>query len=187
MQEDSSFYPSSGKRRPYFQQRGNETYIILHLSACSTGYKLTRRGRGSQVPSGDWGKCHYDSWRWKHVKCSPPRLKHWTPPFIVSWRDSRSATTCRIEEGRWVWAPIVGIADGVAFVLVVDLDQVEDVWPLYLHLDRVESRGQDLGLQPIPEPVWWRCCPSRSCWNSDQYGKKCMVRARLAKLQLLLL
>jgi hypothetical protein len=47
------FYPGSSKRRLYFQQRGNETYIILHLSACSRGYKLAGRGRGSQVPGGD--------------------------------------------------------------------------------------------------------------------------------------
>jgi hypothetical protein len=53
MQEDTSFYPGSGKRRLYFQQREDETYIILHPSACSRGYKLVGRGRGSQVPSGD--------------------------------------------------------------------------------------------------------------------------------------
>jgi hypothetical protein len=36
-------------RRPYFQQREDEAYIILHRGACSGGYKLCERGNGSQV------------------------------------------------------------------------------------------------------------------------------------------
>jgi hypothetical protein len=50
MQEDTSVYPGSGNGMPYFQQRGDETYIILHLSARSRRYKLAGRGGGSQVP-----------------------------------------------------------------------------------------------------------------------------------------
>jgi hypothetical protein len=34
-------------RRPYFQQREDEAYIILHWGACSRGYKLRERGNGS--------------------------------------------------------------------------------------------------------------------------------------------
>jgi hypothetical protein len=30
---------------------------------------------------------------------------------------------CRVEEGRQVRAPVTGMADGMAFVLAVDLDQ----------------------------------------------------------------
>jgi len=33
MQEDTTIYPGSGKRRPYVQ-RGRGVCIILHLSAC---------------------------------------------------------------------------------------------------------------------------------------------------------
>jgi hypothetical protein len=35
-------------RSPYFQQREDEAYIILHRGACSRGYKLCERGNGSQ-------------------------------------------------------------------------------------------------------------------------------------------
>jgi hypothetical protein len=38
-----------GLRRPYFQQRENETYIILHRGAYSREYKLCERGNGSRV------------------------------------------------------------------------------------------------------------------------------------------
>jgi hypothetical protein len=31
------------------------------------------------------------------------------------------------------------MADGMAFVLAVDLNQEKDVWSLYLHLDGAES------------------------------------------------
>jgi hypothetical protein len=45
------------------------------------------------------------------------------------------------------------MVDSMAFVLSIDLNQEEDVWSLYLHLDRAKSRGQDLGLGCVPEPV----------------------------------
>jgi hypothetical protein len=45
------------------------------------------------------------------------------------------------------------MVDGMALVLAVDLSQDEDVRSLYLHLDRAESRGQDLGIGRIPEPI----------------------------------
>jgi hypothetical protein len=39
-----------GQEKTIFLAERDETYIILHLSAFSSGYKLVRRGRGSQVP-----------------------------------------------------------------------------------------------------------------------------------------
>jgi hypothetical protein len=41
----------------------------------------------------------------------------------------------------------------MAFVLAIDFNQEEDIRSLYLHLDQAKSRGQDLGLNRIPEPI----------------------------------
>ena len=67
------------------------------------------------------------------------------------------------------------MTDGVASVLVVDLDWEEDVWPLDLASWPSREPRPRLRLRRIPKPVWWRCCLSRSCWNSDKYGEKHMV------------
>jgi hypothetical protein len=57
------FYLGSGKRGPYFQQRGWDLYY-LHLSACSREYKLV--GRGKDPKSLGWLKqVPISSWRWK--------------------------------------------------------------------------------------------------------------------------
>jgi hypothetical protein len=45
-------YPNSGKKA-LLPAEGYETYIILHLSACSMGYKLVERGNKSQVSEDD--------------------------------------------------------------------------------------------------------------------------------------
>jgi hypothetical protein len=49
MQDETQGLSRFGLRRPYFQQREDESYIILHRGACSRGYKLCERGNGSQV------------------------------------------------------------------------------------------------------------------------------------------
>jgi hypothetical protein len=49
MQEDKSFILVRAIEGPTFS-RGDENYIILHLSACSRGYNLVERGSGSQIP-----------------------------------------------------------------------------------------------------------------------------------------
>jgi hypothetical protein len=49
MQDETQGLSWFGLRRPYFQQREDEAYIILHRGACSRGYKLCERGNGSQV------------------------------------------------------------------------------------------------------------------------------------------
>jgi hypothetical protein len=49
MQDETQGLSWFGLRRPYFQQREDEAYIILHRGACSSGYKLCERGNGSQV------------------------------------------------------------------------------------------------------------------------------------------
>lgn len=48
-------------------------------------------------------------------------------------------------ERRRVQTPVTGMVVGMAFVLAIDLNQEEDARSLYLHLDRVERRGQGLG------------------------------------------
>jgi hypothetical protein len=52
MQDETQDLSWFGLRGPYFQQREDETYIILHQGACSRGYKLCERGNGSQVSYG---------------------------------------------------------------------------------------------------------------------------------------
>jgi hypothetical protein len=42
---------------------------------------------------------------------------------------------------------------GMTFVFAVDLNQEVDVRSLYLRLDQIESRDQDLGLRRVPVPV----------------------------------
>jgi hypothetical protein len=49
MQDETQGLSWFGLRRPYFQQRVDEAYIILRRGACSRGYKLRERGNGSQV------------------------------------------------------------------------------------------------------------------------------------------
>jgi hypothetical protein len=49
MQDETQGLSWFGLRRPYFQQREDEAYIILHRGACSRGYKLCERGNRSQV------------------------------------------------------------------------------------------------------------------------------------------
>jgi hypothetical protein len=49
MQDETQGLSWFRPRRPYFQQREDEAYIILHRGACSRGYKLCERGNGSQV------------------------------------------------------------------------------------------------------------------------------------------
>jgi hypothetical protein len=49
MQDETQDLSWFGLRGPYFQQREDEAYIILHQGACSTGYKLCERGNRSQV------------------------------------------------------------------------------------------------------------------------------------------
>jgi hypothetical protein len=53
--------------------------------------------------------------------------------------------------------------------------------------DRAESRGQDMGLGHVPEPVRWRSCPSRSGWSSGKYDKSSWryVECATSALQLL--
>jgi hypothetical protein len=64
-------------------------YIILHLSACSRGYKLARRGRGSQVPGVIEASANIVV-EAKTDKMFSSRLKPLTPPFIASRRDPES-------------------------------------------------------------------------------------------------
>jgi hypothetical protein len=90
-------------------------------------------------------------------------------------RDPRSATVCRVWERRRAQASVAGMDDGMAFVLRLTWTRGRTSDPCISHLDWAESRGQELGLGRIPEPVWWRCCSSRSCWNSDKYGEKRML------------
>jgi hypothetical protein len=47
MQDETQGLSWFGLRRPYFQQREDEAYIILHRGACSRGYKLCERGNRS--------------------------------------------------------------------------------------------------------------------------------------------
>jgi hypothetical protein len=49
MQDETHGLSWFGLRRPYFQQREDEDYIILHWGARSRGYKPCERGSGSQV------------------------------------------------------------------------------------------------------------------------------------------
>jgi hypothetical protein len=49
MQDETQDLSWFGLRRPYFKQREDEAYIILHRGACSRGYKLRERENGSQV------------------------------------------------------------------------------------------------------------------------------------------
>ena len=49
MQDETQDLSWFGLRRPYFKQREDEAYIILHRGACSRGYKLRERGNGSHV------------------------------------------------------------------------------------------------------------------------------------------
>jgi hypothetical protein len=47
MQDETQGLSWFGLRWPYFQQREDEAYIILHRGACSRGYQLCERGNKS--------------------------------------------------------------------------------------------------------------------------------------------
>jgi hypothetical protein len=63
-------------------------------------------------------------------------MKPWTPPFIASRRDPRSAIVLSCMQRRRVRAHVASMADSMAFVQAIDSNQEEDVWSLYLPLDR---------------------------------------------------
>jgi hypothetical protein len=66
-------------------------------------------------------------------------MKPWTL-FLYSLKEgSQERHSLSYMERKRVKVPVVGMADSMAFVLAVDLNQEEDTWSLYLHLDRAQS------------------------------------------------
>jgi hypothetical protein len=119
-----------------------------------------------------WTISKVEGKRWGVVLCLLGTLDS---SFYSRKEGAQEYKGCRNVERRRTRAPVAVWSSGWSLSWLLPLIRRRMSCSCIPYFDQAERQGQGRGLGCVPEPILWTRRLSRSGWNRDQHGEKCMV------------